>query len=169
MRTVRRQAPLIVLIALILGVIQGLLWARLAPGAQYKVYTDGAFQALPTESLNNFTDFAIFALLGLAVGFIGSYICWQFRALRGISMLMVVGVSATAGSAQAGLVAYFSAGGTVPGSVGAQAAESIVTAPPVLIGWPMILAQPAAAVLLYTFLVAWNGLPDLGRVRELAV
>lgn len=164
-----RLAPLVVLVALVLGVLQGLLWALLAPGAQYKIYTDGTFQALPTESLNNFTDFAIFALIGLSVGLIGSYICWQFRSARGLPMLMVVGVSALLGSAQAGLVAYFAAAGTLPSSVGAQAAESIVTAPPVLVGWPMILAQPAAAVLIYTFLVAWNGLPDLGRVGELAV
>jgi hypothetical protein len=53
--------------------------------------------------------------------------------------------------------------GTDPTSVGASAAESIVTAPPTTGTILGVLAQPAIATLVYTFLVAWNGQPDLER------
>ena len=53
--------------------------------------------------------------------------------------------------------------GVDPASVGAIGADSIVTAPPSTGTWLVILAQPALAAALYTWLVAWNGQPDLGR------
>ena len=52
--------------------------------------------------------------------------------------------------------------GTDPASVGATAADSIVIAPPTTGTILVVLAQPALAAAVYTFLVAWNGRPDLG-------
>jgi len=46
--------------------------------------------------------------------------------------------------------------------VGATAADSIVIAPPTTGTLLVVLAQPAMAAAIYTFLVAWNGRPDLG-------
>ncbi|AZI57804.1 DUF2567 domain-containing protein [Nakamurella antarctica] len=157
---------LIILGAIAVGAVHGLVWSFLAPGSKYKVFTDGTFAMLPTESLNRFTDFAIFALLGLAVGVVGAAALWHLRPYRGYPMLVVVTASAALASVQAGLVGQWAASGTAPSSIGPSKTESIVTAPPVLTGWPMLLAGPAAAVLVYTFLVAWNGLPELGRPAE---
>ena len=53
--------------------------------------------------------------------------------------------------------------GTDPASVGASAADSIVIAPPTIGTILVVIAQPALAAAVYTFLVAWNGHPDLGR------
>jgi hypothetical protein len=47
--------------------------------------------------------------------------------------------------------------------VGATVADSIVVAPPATGTILVVLAQPALAAAVYTFLVAWNGRPDLGR------
>ena len=52
--------------------------------------------------------------------------------------------------------------GVDPASVGATAADSIVIAPPTTGTILVVLAQPAMAAAVYTFLVAWNGHPDLG-------
>ena len=53
--------------------------------------------------------------------------------------------------------------GVDPASVGATAADSIVVAPPTTGTILVVLAQPALAAAVYTFLVAWNGRPDLDR------
>jgi hypothetical protein len=54
--------------------------------------------------------------------------------------------------------------GVDPATVGATAADSIVIAPPTTGTILVVLAQPALAAAVYTFLVAWNGRPDLGRI-----
>jgi hypothetical protein len=53
--------------------------------------------------------------------------------------------------------------GVDPATVGASAADSIVIAAPTTGTFLVVMAQPAMAAAVYTFLVAWNGRPDLGR------
>ena len=59
--------------------------------------------------------------------------------------------------------------GVDPASVGATAADSIVVAPPATGTILVVLDQPALAAAVYTFLVAWNGHPDLDRPKPAAV
>ena len=69
------------------------------------------------------------------------------------------------GSLLGGIIAWavgeWLAPGTDPATVGATAADSIVIAPPTTGTLLVVLAQPAMAAAVYTFLVAWNGRPDL--------
>ncbi len=159
-----RAAVLLFAGSLLVGVGQGWLWSRIAPGVQYQVFENQSWAPLPTETLHIFTDFSVFALIGLLVGGAVAAATWTLRSLRGTAMLLVCGVCAGAGSVVAGLLGVAWAGGTDPATVAATAGvQTVVTAPAVLTGWPAYLAAPTAAVVVYTFLVAWNGLPNLGR------
>ncbi|WP_420120691.1 DUF2567 domain-containing protein [Nakamurella sp.] len=165
-----RRPLLIVLVACsVAGIAQGLIWAFLAPGMPYKVLADGRYAGLPTTSSYHFVGLALFCWLGIVAGALIAVGAWRFRAARGVRMLLVV----TAGSAGSALIAWglglLVAPGTDPASVGASAADSIVIAPPSTGTMLGVLAQPAVAALVYTFLVAWNGQPDLDVPRPPAV
>ena len=67
----------------LLGVLQGVLWAFLAPGVPYKVLADGRYGALPTTSTYYFVGVAVFALSGVAIGVVLAVGAWQVRAARG--------------------------------------------------------------------------------------
>ena len=77
-------------------------------------------------------------------------------------MLLALVGGSLLGALIAWLVGAWIAPGTDPASVGASDAGSIVVAPPTTGTILVVLAQPAFAAV-YTFLVAWNGHPDLGR------
>ena len=78
-------------------------------------------------------------------------------------MLLTLVAGSFAGASLAWGLGVLFAPGIDPASIGATAADSIVTAPPSTGTWLVILAQPALAAAVYTWLVAWNGQPDLGR------
>jgi Protein of unknown function (DUF2567) len=159
----RRSVFAVLGICVLIGLLQGLLWAWIAPGIPYTVLADGRFGALPTTSTYHFVDVALFALSGAAIGILLAVGAWQVRATRGWVML----VTLVGGSLLGGLIAWFVgvwlAPGVDPASVGATGSESLVIAPPSTGTFLVILAQPALAAAIYTFLVAWNGRPDLGR------
>ena len=71
--------------------------------------------------------------------------------------------ASAAGALIAWGVGLLVAPGTDPGSVGASGSESIVIGSPTTGTILGVLAQPAIAGVVYTFLAAWNGRPDLGR------
>lgn len=148
------------------GVLQGLIWAFLAPGMPYKVLADGRYAGLPTTSSYHFVSLALFCWLGIIAGALIAIGAWRFGATRGWPMLLAV----VGGSAAAALIAWglgiLVAPGTDPASVGASSADSIVTAPPTTGTILVVLAQPAIAALVYTFLVAWNGEPDLAAATR---
>jgi len=150
------------------GVLQGLIWAFLAPGVPYKVLADGRSAPLPTTSSYHFVSLALFCWLGIIAGVLIALGAWRFRAARGWPVLLVVAGGSAAGALIAWGIGLLVAPGTAPTSVGASSAESIVTAPPTTGTILAVLAQPAIATLVYTFLVAWNGRPDL-EVPTLAV
>ena len=158
-----RPGLLILIGALVAGVVEAWIWASIAPGVQYQVFSNKTWAALPTETQHIFFAFAMFALIGLFVGAAIALVGWQLRPLRGVVMLLIIGVAAAAGSALAATLGVAWATGTDPGSVAVAGVSEVVTAPAVLTGWPAYVAAPAAAVVVYTFLVAWNGLPQLGR------
>lgn len=157
----RRTLAGILIACGVAGVLQGLIWAFLAPGMPYKVLADGRFAPLPTTSSYHFVSLALFCWLGIIAGVLIALGAWRVRAARGWPMLLVVAGGSAAGSLVAWGLGSLVAPGTDPASVGVSAADSIVTGPPTTGTILAVLAQPAAAVLVYTFLVAWNGQPDL--------
>lgn len=161
-----RPAAVVVLVAAVLSVLQGWLWSAIAPGVQYQVFSNQSWAPLPTETQHIFFAFAIFAVIGLFGGVLLAVLGWAFTAVRGPGMILVVTAAAFVGALLAGWVGRLLVSGTDPESVAATAgAQEIVTAPAVLTGWAGYLAAPAAAVIVSTFLVSWNGLPNLGRER----
>jgi len=150
-------------VCLAVGVLQGVVWAYVAPGVPYKVLADGRFGALPTTSTYHFVDVAIFTLSGIAIGVLLAVGAWQLRSARGWQMVVTLVGGSLLGALIAWAVGAWLAPGVDPASVGATAADSIVVAPPATGTILVVLAQPALAAAVYTFLVAWNGRPDLGR------
>ncbi len=149
----------------LLGVVQGVVWSRVAPGQQVKVFADGAYVSLPTADYHPFTALAIFVLAGIAVGLVAAVALWRVRAIRGTATLLALFLGASAGAAVAFGVSLALVGGVDPAAVGATGHESIVIAAPTLATPLVLVGEPAAAVLVYTFLAAWDGRADLGRRR----
>ena len=150
-------------ICVVIGLVQGVVWAFAAPGIPYKVLADGRFGSLPTTSTYHFVDVALFALSGMAIGILLAIGAWQVRSTRGWQMLVTLVGGSLLGALLAWVVGAALAPGVDPASVGAGPADSIVIAPPTLGTILVVLAQPALAAAVYTFLVAWNGHPDLDR------
>ena len=148
---------------LVLGVLQGLLWAAVAPGVPYKVLADGRFGPLPTTSTYYFVAAAIFALSGMVIGIVAAAAAWQVRSARGWQMLVTVVGESLVGATVGWLVGELLAGGVDPATIGPTATDSIVTAPATTGTALVVLAQPALAATVYTFLAAWNGHPTLDR------
>jgi hypothetical protein len=162
---IRHSVLAIIGICLAVGVIQGIVWAFTAPGIPYKVLADGRFGALPTTSTYHFVDVAVFALSGMVIGIVLAVGTWQVRAARGWQVLLALVGGSLVGAVVAWVVGAWLAPGVDPATVGATGADSIVIAPPTTGTILVVLAQPALAAAIYTFLVAWNGHPDLGRGR----
>jgi hypothetical protein len=159
----RRAVVVMVGLCVVIGVIQGAIWAWASPGVPYKVLADGRFGSLPTTSTYYFVDVAVFALSGMAIGILLAVGAWQFRSTRGWPMLLALVGGSLLGALIAWGVGVVLASGVDPASVGASAADSVVIAAPTTGTILVVLAQPALAAAVYTFLVAWNGHPDLGR------
>ena len=159
-----RAAGTVVAVLAVVGVLQAILWSLIAPGEQFKVYTDGQYLPLPTESYHQFTSIAIFALIELTVGVAAATLAWHWRSVRGTAMLLVMAGGNAVGALVAYLIGRVLVNGVDPASIGASSAESLVKAAPTLGNVMVLVVQPAVAVAVYTFLVAWSGRPDLGRV-----
>ncbi len=159
----RRALGVVLGALLVLAVLQGVAWAAVAPGVPYKVLADGRFGALPTTSTYLFVAAATFALSGMVLGIVVAAAAWQARSARGWQMLVTVVGGSLVGAAVAWLIGELLARGVDPATVGATAADSIVTAAPTTGTWLVVLAQPALAAVVYTFMAAWNGHPTLDR------
>lgn len=161
-----RAAATVLAVTVAVGVLQAVLWSRIAPGEQYQVTAAGQPIKLPTESFHQFTSIAIFLLLGAVAGVFLATLTWHWRRVRSpVLLVTVVGANAL-GALTAYLLSRLLAPGVDPTAVGSSAADSLVTAPPTLGNAMVIILQPALAVALYTFLVLWNGRPDLGTTGE---
>ena len=145
------------------GIAQGVLWALTAPGVPYKVLADGRFGALPTTSTYHFVGVAGFALSGAAIGILLAAGAWQVRAARGWQLLLALVGGSLLGALIAWGIGILLAPGVDPASVGVTSADSIVVAPPTTGTILVVLAQPALAATVYTFLAGWSNRPDLGR------
>ena len=156
-----RSSAVIVAVTVVLGVLQGVLWSVIAPGEQFVVYPGGQYGALPTESYHQFASIAIFVLIGVVVALAVATAVWQWRSTRGLTTLLVVAGANGLGALTAYAVGRALASGVDPAAVGASRTGTLVTAAPSLGTALVLLAQPAVAVAVYTFLVAWSGRPDL--------
>jgi len=159
----RRTLLAVLGVCVVLAVLQGLAWAYLAPGIPYQVRADGRFGPLPTTSTYHFVDVAIFTLSGMAIGILLAVGGWHLRTARGWQMVLTLVGGSMLGATLAWAIGLWLAPGVDPASVGATAADSIVVAPPTTGTILVVLAQPALAATVYTFLAAWNGHPDLSR------
>ncbi len=150
--------------SLLLGVVVGWLWSRMAPSVRYQVFPNQSWAPLPTETQHLFVGFAMFTLLGLITGLVLASVGWSFAPVRGAAMLVVVGVAAAVSALVGGWLGQLWMSGTDPATVaGIAGVQTVVDASAVVTGWPAYLAAPTAAVVAYVVFVAWNGLPDLGR------
>jgi len=161
----KRTAAIVLAVCGVAGILQGLIWAFLAPGVPYKVLDDGRYAPLPTTSSYHFVSLALFCWLGIVAGVLIALGAWRARAARGWPMLLVVAGGSAAGALIAWGLGLLVAPGTDPASVGASGVQTIVTAPPTTGTILAVLAEPAVAAVVATFLVAWNGQPDLGLSR----
>jgi Protein of unknown function (DUF2567) len=159
----RRAVWVVLGICGLIGVVQGTVWALVAPGIPYEVLADGRFGPLPTTSTYHFVDVAIFALSGMVIGIVLAAGSWQVRVARGWLMLLAVVGGSLAGALIGWGIGVLFAPGVDPASVGVSTADSVVTAAPTTGTFLVVLAQPALAAAVYTFLAAWNGHPDLDR------
>ncbi len=164
---VPRVAVLTLLVAAVLGVGQGALWARIAPLPPYIVYKDGTSAGLPTVSSQLFIGIAIYTLMGLVIGIVLASGVWRIRRVRGTFTLLAVTGSAAVGAWLAYVVGNAMTSGVDPASIGATGAASLVSALPGHYALA-IVAEPALAAAVYTFLAAWNGSAQLGRPRATA-
>lgn len=144
---------------LLLGVLAGWVWHRLAPVELSLVLRDGSTVPLPTESNHVFDGVALFALMGLAAGLVTGAALWQWRSHRG-AVVLLAGVL---GSLLSAWVAYrgglwLSDAPSMPGAAG-----SVVALPPVLSSPVVVVAQPLGAALAYGTAVSFSGDDDLGR------
>jgi hypothetical protein len=162
----RRAVWVVLGICGLIGVVQGAVWALVAPGIPYQVLADGRFGPLPTTSTYHFVDVAIFALSGMVIGIVLAAGSWQVRVARGWLMLLAVVGGSLAGALIGWGIGVLFAPGVDPASVGVSTADSIVTAAPTTGTFLVVLAQPALAAAVYTFLAAWNGHPDLDRSQR---
>lgn len=160
---------IIALVAVALGVAQGVVWVRIAPSQQVLVYPDGSYVSLPTADYHPFDGLALMAFAGAGVGLILAVAAWRVRAIRGTGTLLTLFGSAAVSAALAYALGVALAGGADPAAVGKTGHASIVLAgaDP---GSPLvIIMEPLVAVAVYTFLVAWDGRPDLGATRTAAL
>lgn len=144
------------------GVVQGLLWCWVAPGQVYKVFADGYYRPLPTTWQYPFVGAALFALAGIVLGAVIAVATWRMRDLRGVLLLVTLVAASLTGALIAWAIGLL-APGVDPAGVGPAPGDSLVTAAPVTGTVLVVLAQPAVAAAVYTFLAAWSGQPDLGR------
>jgi hypothetical protein len=152
-------------VAVLLGVAQGIVWSRIAPGQQVLVYQDGSYVSLPTADYHPFDGLAIAAFAGAAVGLIVAVGVWRVRAIRGAATLTTLAIGTAAGSAICYALGTLLAGGVDPASVGATDSASIVVAGATM-GTPLVMVvEPLIAIATYTFLAAWDGRTDLGSTR----
>lgn len=158
-----RAGALLAGFAVVAGVLQALVWSRVAPGEPFYVTTSGSYGGLPTGSYHQFAGVAIFALIGIAVGVTAAAGVWRWRSIRGLATALTLAGVNLLGGLTAYLFARVFAPGVDPSSVGAVAAQTVVSGPPTVGNLLVIVAQPAVAIAVYTFLVAWNGRPDLAR------
>jgi len=152
--TTVRGLAVLVAGTLVLGVVLGVVWARLAPGQRFVVLDATSLATLPTESEHVFVDAALFVLLGLVGGLVSAVVAWRWRRARGPVVLLVL----TAASVLAAVLAHVVGLLLVPRpDVAGAAPGTVVTSAPELRTWLVVLGQPLGAALGYVVATFTSG------------
>ena len=138
-------------------------WAFLAPGVPYKVLADGRLRAAADHVQHHFVGLALFCWLGVIVGVTMAVGAWAWRSTRGLAMLLSLGLATWSVRSSRTCSDRCSPAGVDPVTVGASNAITVVSAPPATEPRPVAGDPAGLALAIYTILVAWSGLPDLGR------
>lgn len=143
----------------VLGLLLGLIWHRLAPGVLSVWLRDGTTAPLPTESNHNFDSVALFVLMGWGAGLVTGIALWQWRSQRG-PVLLVGGAAVSLLSAW---IAYRTGFWLISGAVTPGPVGTLVAVPPTLGSAIVIVAQPLGTTLAYTFAALFSRDEHLGR------
>ena len=154
---------------LLAGVVQALLWSRLAPGRQIQIVSDSQYVVLGGSfSTAQFTSIALFVLIGVVIAVSIAVAAWRVRTARGPVMLLTVLVGSVLGGVVAWGLATMIAPGTDLHTAALAGAVGVITERPLTGSLLVLCAQAGLATAVYTFLAAWNGTPRLGRLVRAA-
>ncbi|MGW4245816.1 DUF2567 domain-containing protein [Nocardia sp. NPDC004722] len=161
---VRREvrAAAVVLLALAaVSAAAGVVWAFLAPAEQLLVVEPDRGTALTGESMHRFDALAIFVLIGIVVGVLGTAAVWRWRKVRGPILVCGILFGSLLGSFLAKIV-----GEAIAEQLHTRpkhpAVHSIVEFAPSVEGWAVLVAQPLAAAVVVLLLTALSTSDDLG-------
>ncbi|WP_405497897.1 DUF2567 domain-containing protein [Nocardia sp. NBC_00511] len=156
------RAAAVVLAALAaLGAAAGVVWALLAPAEQLVVVEPDRGAALTGESIHRFDALAIFVLIGIVIGVVGTTAAWRWRRARGPVLLLGILLGSLAGAALMKIV-----GEAVAEQLHTRPAHppvhTIVEFAPSVEGWAALIVQPLAAAVVVLILAALSTSDDLG-------
>ncbi|WP_063710952.1 DUF2567 domain-containing protein [Nocardia niigatensis] len=156
------RAAAVVFTALVaVSALAGVAWAFLAPPEQLLVVEPDRGTALTGESMHRFDALAIFVLIGIVLGVLGTAAAWRWRRARGPVLLSGILLGSLAGAVLMKVV-----GEAVAERVHTRpqhpAVHTIVEFAPAVEGWAALIAQPLAAAVVALLLTALSTSDDLG-------
>lgn len=155
------------IVVLVLNAVVGVVWRYIAPGQQFKVFSNGGYLSLPTADYHPFEALALFVLATGAVGLVAAVAIWRVRGVRGVTSLTSLVIASALGALVAASIAGLFSSAVSPSSLADASRDVLMELAPQLTTPLALLAEPLVAALVYTFLVAWDGRPDLGRTAEI--
>ncbi|MEC3958529.1 DUF2567 domain-containing protein [Nocardia sp. CDC153] len=160
MREVRAAAVVFAALAAV-SALAGVVWAYLAPAEQLLVVEPDRGTALTGESMHRFDALAIFVLIGIVLGVVGTAAVWRWRRVRGPILLCGILLGSLAGAFLTKVV-----GEAVAEQLHTRpkhpAVHTIVEFAPSVEGWAALIAQPLAAAVVVLLLTALSTSDDLG-------
>ncbi|WP_196054665.1 DUF2567 domain-containing protein [Nocardia aurantiaca] len=156
-----RAAAVVCTVFAAASALAGVAWAFLAPAEQLLVVEPDRGTALTGESVHRFDALAIFVLIGIALGVLGTAAAWRWRRVRGPVLLSGIVLGSLGGALLVKVVGEAVAERlhTRPAH---PAIHSIVEFAPSVEGWAALIAQPLAAAVTVLFLAALSTSDDLG-------
>ena len=160
-RPPRNWRPLAILVAaqLLAGVLAGLLWRALAPGAISYLLSGSEGQppfVVPQETESQIAGDGRFVLLSIGLGLVFGLVAWRLRVTRGPIVLGVLAVAGLLSSVLARTV-----GEALPSGSPARKVDSAFAPQLSLHSLPALAVQAFLGVLVYTALVGLSANPDL--------
>lgn len=148
-----------------LGVVVGAVWAWVARSVPVGVLDDGSTVVLDPQSSAGFGPMGLFVALTLGAGLVTGVAVWRWRRWRGPTVLLAATGGGVVAATIAALVGLALVELRYSGVVDAAAAGTVVSGPPSITTWAVVLAQPLGVALAQTVLVALSRREDLGSGR----
>ncbi|MGW4120457.1 DUF2567 domain-containing protein [Nocardia sp. NPDC004711] len=156
-----RAAAVVCTVLVAVSALAGVVWAFLAPAEQLLVVEPDRGTALTGESMHRFDALAIFVLIGIVLGVLGTAAAWRWRRARGPVLLSGILLGSLGGAFLMKVV-----GEVVAEQLHTRpqhpALHSIVDFAPAVEGWAALIAQPLAAAVVALLLTALSTSDDLG-------